>query len=185
MNSMIDYVEMLIAELRYGVIDNMLSEARANMYMYPEELRFNPYHDPSNGRFTSGGGSGGLFSPDKDDLLGGSRKMNVAEMTKLYAGGLTKPNNGGTIKATKKQRQEIEKVLIGTNTPNGIKISGVSFHAADRIVQRNVLATEVKSILLSAAISYPGNKPDTYCVQHGGFRIVYSGSGNLISAVRL
>lgn len=56
---MVDYVEMLIAELRYGVIDNMLSEARANMYMYPEELRFNPYHDPSNGRFTSGGGSGG------------------------------------------------------------------------------------------------------------------------------
>ena len=56
---MVDYVEMLIAELRYGVIDNMLSEARANMYMlYPEELRFNPYHDPSNGRFTSGGGSG-------------------------------------------------------------------------------------------------------------------------------
>lgn len=63
---MVDYVEMLIAELRYGVIDNMLSEARANMYMYPEELRFNPYHDPSNGRFTSGGGGGSGGSAGND-----------------------------------------------------------------------------------------------------------------------
>ena len=75
MNSMVDYVEMLIAELRYGVIDNMLSEARANMYMYPEELRFNPYHDPSNGRFTSGGGSGsGLTNNKKSNIIRGSGK---------------------------------------------------------------------------------------------------------------
>ena len=76
MNSMIDYVEMLIAELRYGVIDNMLSEARANMYMYPEELRFNPYHDPSNGRFTSGGGSGSGV-----DKSGGSGIINTGAIS--------------------------------------------------------------------------------------------------------
>ncbi len=73
---MIDYVEMLIAELRYGVIDNMLSEARANMYMYPEELRFNPYHDPSNGRFTSGGGSGSGV-----DKSGGSGIINTGAIS--------------------------------------------------------------------------------------------------------
>ena len=77
MNSMVDYVEMLIAELRYGVIDNMLSEARANMYMlYPEELRFNPYHDPSNGRFTSGGGSGSGV-----DKSGGSGIINTGAIS--------------------------------------------------------------------------------------------------------
>lgn len=84
MNSMIDYVEMLIAELRYGVIDNMLSEARANMYMYPEELRFNPYHDPSNGRFTSGGGSGS--GVDKSGGKGYNRfrkEHNVNEYSEL------------------------------------------------------------------------------------------------------
>lgn len=74
---MIDYVEMLIAELRYGVIDNMLSEARANMYMYPEELRFNPYHDPGNGRFTSGGGSGGSGV----DKSGGSGIINTGAIS--------------------------------------------------------------------------------------------------------
>lgn len=73
---MVDYVEMLIAELRYGVIDNMLSEARANMYMYPEELRFNPYHDPSNGRFTSGGGSGSGV-----DKSGGSGIINTGAIS--------------------------------------------------------------------------------------------------------
>ena len=73
---MIDYVEMLIVELRYGVIDNMLSEARANMYMYPEELRFNPYHDPSNGRFTSGGGSGSGV-----DKSGGSGIINTGAIS--------------------------------------------------------------------------------------------------------
>ena len=73
---MADYVEMLIAELRYGVIDNMLSEARANMYMYPEELRFNPYHDPSNGRFTSGGGSGPGV-----DKSGGSGIINTGAIS--------------------------------------------------------------------------------------------------------
>ena len=73
---MVDYVEMLIVELRYGVIDNMLSEARANMYMYPEELRFNPYHDPSNGRFTSGGGSGSGV-----DKSGGSGIINTGAIS--------------------------------------------------------------------------------------------------------
>ena len=84
MNSMVDYVEMLIAELRYGVIDNMLSEARANMYMYPEELRFNPYHDPSNGRFTSGGGSGSRV--DKSGGKGYNRfrkEHNINEYSEL------------------------------------------------------------------------------------------------------
>ena len=39
------------------------------------ELRYNPYHDPSNGRFTSGGGGGGgfLYSPNKKK---GEKGMN-------------------------------------------------------------------------------------------------------------
>ena len=181
---MVDYVEMLIAELRYGVIDNMLSEARANMYMYPEELRVNSYHDPSNGRFTSGGGSGGLFSPDKDDLLGGSRKMNVAEMTKLYAGGLTKPNNGGTIKATKKQRQEFKNKIVGTKTQNGTIIKDVYDHAADRMIERNISPQTVIEMLTSNSIAiFPGNVAGRHCVQRDGIRIVYSDAGDVVTAI--
>lgn len=39
------------------------------------ELRYNPYHDPSNGRFTSGGGGGGgfLYSPNRKK---GEKGMN-------------------------------------------------------------------------------------------------------------
>lgn len=142
------------------------------------ELRHNPYHDPATGRFCSGGG-GGFYKP------GGS--LNGKDKFRLYAngGGLTNPQNGGKIKATLKERQAIEKVLIGTNTFNGVTISGVSVHAADRMVQRNISATEVKNALADSKISYPGNEPDSYCVQQNQLRIVYSGSGNLISVVKL
>lgn len=113
MNSMIDYVEMLIAELRYGVIDNMLSEARANMYMYPEELRFNPYHDPSNGRFTSGGGSGSGV-----DKSGGSGIINKAKAIDMFNDSELPPDSSIT---TKQIINELSTTSIGWQTLKDIE----------------------------------------------------------------
>ncbi len=72
-----DVVEDIITELRYGVIDNVISELRAAWCIYPPELRFNPNHDPSNGRFTSGGGNGsGLTS---SAVSGKIKKLGLAQ----------------------------------------------------------------------------------------------------------
>lgn len=46
-----------------------------------EELRYNPYHDPNNGRFTSGNYSGKTFMPDirKRYSDGGSKPIDKTE----------------------------------------------------------------------------------------------------------
>lgn len=99
--------------------------------------------------------------------------------------GLTTAGGSSTIKATREQRKEFEKVLIGVSTPNGIVITGVSSHAANRMIERNISADIIKKALSEAKITYPGNKENTYCVQNNSFRIVYSDKGNLISAIDL
>ena len=73
-----DAVADIISELRYGVVDNVISELRAAWCIYPPELRFNPYHDPSNGRFTSGGGSGsGLTSSAVSGIINTGAKSGA------------------------------------------------------------------------------------------------------------
>ena len=119
-----------------------------------EELRFNPNHDPENGRFTSGNGV---------DISG----------------------ENGIIKATPQQKQQIAKELYGTKTVTDVVITSVSQHAADRMLQRELNAKQAKEILTDSTISYTGNIPNTHCVQKGNWRLVYSDSGKLITAVDL
>ena len=123
-----------------------------------DELRFNPNHDPDNGRFTSAesGGKG-------VDISGKS----------------------GIIKATPQQKQQIAKELYGTKTVTDVVITSVSQHAADRMLQRGLNAKQAKEILTDSTISYTGNIPNTHCVQKGNWRLVYSDSGKLITAVDL
>lgn len=118
------------------------------------EIRYNPYHDPENGRFTSANGV---------DISGKS----------------------GIIKATPEQRQRITNELCGTKTTNGVVITAVSQHAADRMLQRGLSIKQAKDVLTKAVISYTGNVPNTHCVQKENWRLVYSDSGNLITVVDL
>lgn len=50
-----------------------------------EELRYNPYHDPNNGRFTSGNYSGKTFMPDirKRYSDGGSKPIDKTEKSDI------------------------------------------------------------------------------------------------------
>lgn len=91
----------------------------------------------------------------------------------------------GIIKATREQRKEFEKELKGTVTSEGITITGVSSHAADRMVERGKSAEEIKRVLTEASIHYPGNSDDTHCEQMGNTRVVYNDSGNIVTVVVL
>lgn len=61
----------------------------------------------------------------------------------------------------------------------------VSFHAAERMMERGASVDVVKDVLTNASISYPGNKLGTECIQKGNWRMVVSHTGTLISAVDL
>lgn len=149
------YWEIYAAEFRLWKL-KMLSGIYENM----PEFRFNPNHDPTNGRFTSGGGS------SSKDLTGGEV--------------------GGIIKATKQQRKEFKDKLNGIKTPNGTIITNVYDHAADRMIERNVSAEKILEILQSDSSSvYPGNRSGRICVQKDGIRIVYSDNGDIVTAVTL
>lgn len=134
------------------------------------EFRFNPNHDPTNGRFTSGN-----FSSSAIRFSGGGASK-----------GLTTGGKDDIIKATTQQRQDIKNTLKGTKTPNGIIISNVSQHAADRIIERGYSADDIKKSLTNAAITYPGNTSGTHCVQlKADDRIVYNDKGNVVTVVKL
>lgn len=139
------------------------------------ELRFNPNHDPENGQFTSGQFANGNFSSSAIRFSGGGSSK-----------GLTTGGKDDIIKATAQQRQDIKNILKGTKTPDGIIISNVSQHAADRIIERGYSADDVKKSLTDAAITYPGNTPGTHCVQFkADDRIVYNDKGNVVTIVKL
>ena len=154
-----------------GQTSNLLTgESRAEDI----ELRYNHNHD-SKGRFASGSGGGG-----------------IANMTKLYSNGGAKPKEGvdksgesDIINKKAEQRKEFIRELKGTKAIDGTVISGVSAHAADRMIERKVSADSVKNTLQYPTSSYPGNQPNTNCVQKDGLRIVYSSNGNIISAIKL
>ena len=115
---------------------------------------------------------------DKDGQGGGGGANNSQK-------GVDKSKKSGIIKATKEQRKEFESTLKGTVTSEGITITGLSPHAADRMIERGRSAEYVKNILTESTIHYPGNRPGTHCSQMNNTRVVYSDSGNIITVVEL
>ena len=86
---------------------------------------------------------------------------------------------------TEKKRKQLVRELKGVKTSNDVTIKAVSNHAADRMVERGITSKEVKSTLVSPSGSYPGNKPNSFCVQKNNIRVVYSDSGVIISVIKL
>ncbi len=80
---------------------------------------------------------------------------------------------------------EYSKSIKGVVTVNGIEMKGVSAHAAYRMKERKADIETVKDVLTTADMLYPGNKPDTQCIQKGKWRFVISDSGILVSVVDL
>lgn len=109
--------------------------------------------------------------------FGGSRPSNDKSSGK----DLTNGAKNGKIKATPKQRREFEKAIKGTKDPNGVIITSVSEHAADRMVERGFTAEKVIRAFSEAKITYPGNRPNTHCVQIDESKIVYNDNGNIIT----
>lgn len=99
-----------------------------------------------------------------------------------------KPEKGLTIASdndTIIKRQEFSNEIKGTKTVTGVIITGVSHHNAQRMLERGISVETVKDALSTASISYPGNTPNTTCVQKNGLRIVYNNKGNIISSIVL
>lgn len=126
-------------------------------------------HDPENGQFTSKGGGGSSSG----------------------SGSGGKGSSKGRVKSTKPTQEDYEnarkysKELKGTKTVTGTEMQSVVPHAAQRMRERGISCDDVKDILTTASISYPGNKQGTNCVQKGDKRLVYSDDGVLISAIDL
>lgn len=80
---------------------------------------------------------------------------------------------------------EYSKAIEGLVAVNGVVMKSVSIHAAQRIKERKTSIEEVKEVLTKSGISYPGNKPGTKCIQGGGWRLVTTDDGKLITAVDL
>lgn len=80
---------------------------------------------------------------------------------------------------------EYSKAIEGLVAVNGVVMKSVSIHAAQRIKERKTSIEEVKEVLTKSGISYPGNKQGTKCIQGGGWRLVTTDDGKLITAVDL
>lgn len=120
-----------------------------------EELRFNPNHDPKNGRFTSGNGV---------DISGGS---GIIKATPQQRQQIAKELNG---------TKTISGIII-----NGVS-NHAADRMIQRGLDTNQAKDILTS---TTSISYPGNQPETNCTQKDKWRLVYSNSGILITVVNL
>ena len=156
---LLDPVTMDVFTPNTGQTKNLISgEERADNV----ELRERKYKQLPNGKMNGSVSVGGG---------GGSPKKSV-----------DKADKSDIIESEKKQ---LTKELKGIKTANDVTIKAVSNHASDRMVERGITSKEVKSALESPTGSYPGNKPNSFCVQKNDIRVVYSDSGVIISVIKL
>ena len=123
---------------------------------------------------SSGGAGGGRVMYHHGPGTGGGKSAKKVD----------KAGKSGIIE-TEKKRKQLGRELKGVKTSNDVTIKAVSNHAADRMVERGITSKEVKSTLVSPSGSYPGNKPNSFCVQKNNIRVVYSDSGVIISVIKL
>lgn len=97
--------------------------------------------------------------------------------------GNTNASKGHRVKSTAQERKSFRKKLKGTNTVTGTVIDKVHTHACDRMAERKISAKDVKDVLETAPITYPGNKGDRTCYQKGKFRIVVDNTTNQVRTV--
>ena len=82
--------------------------------------------------------------------------------------------------------ENYNKYLIGIKSICGITIKGVSKHATERFIERNISVEQTIDVLKNSNNIYPGNIINTVCQQKDNCRIVINKkTGNIISAVLL
>ena len=93
------------------------------------------------------------------------------------------PKGSGKVDAAtaKRYTERLTKVTTAT----GVKIKSISSHAMQRLSERNISEDTAADALENPGSSYPGNRPGTSCCQKGNIRMVFSDSGNLVSAIVL
>lgn len=95
-------------------------------------------------------------------------------------------NYSGRTTATKEEKAQIRKELVGISSVAGIDITHVSAHCCDRMIERGFSSKDVKVALTSDDCSvYDGNKPDRKCVQKDDLRVVLATDGTIVSTVDL
>ena len=74
--------------------------------------------------------------------------------------------------------------IKGLKAKCGVIVTGISNHAAERIVERNITLDELVDLITNAPLSYPSNKPDSTCQQKGNLRLVLGNTnGKIVSII--
>ena len=128
---------------------------------------FNPYHDPADGKFTSGG-MGGDYDPPE---------------------GIT-TNARGEKTLDKTERERYSKILVGVRTVDGEEVKSLYEHLYDRAAQRKTSPGQIRELLKDPDIVYPGNKNGVAntggrrVYQKGRYKVVFdSGTGEVVTIV--
>ncbi len=129
------------------------------------EFRYNPYHDPKNGRFTSGSGNNlsGVDFSKKVSYNEHKKDIQYLENAKEYS-----------------------LRINGVSAYDGSKARNVTCHAARRMHERNVSYEKVEDTVKNADISYPSVKhKNAKVIRKNGTQVVYSDNGAIITVINL
>lgn len=87
----------------------------------------------------------------------------------------------------RKERKEYNEIFQGTLTSNGVKINGVTNHAIQRAIGRNISVGEIKDILTSSDSKVcPGHTKRTTCYEKDNKRIVVDHQeGKIVSIMHI
>ena len=73
--------------------------------------------------------------------------------------------------------------IIGMKSSCGVIISGMTDHAAERIIERGMTLTILEDLIINAPIIYPDKEADRICQQKDEWKLVVSKNTGMIITV--
>lgn len=139
-------LENLCAENRGEIESKMLDIYHSLWYDYLTELRYNPYHDPSNGRFTSGGGGGGSNAYLYVEKGQKGNGVYVVDKDKYFE------------KAPAPQAKTVRNKIINSNADYNVVNPLINPLTTDEIIEKVGGLDMTNGSCSSLAFAYIGNK---------------------------
>lgn len=117
-----------------------------------------------------------LFEAETLDNGGTSPIMNTTNPTEQEDGAPAGNQNAAGPHKRKHlspaDKARYTKRIVGQTTSDGVKITGFSGHAFDRVAQRNVSAKRIEAMIRSAKVSQDKKHPNRRCYDVKGSRLV-------------
>ena len=147
----------------YDAIKSKMKPGESLVFVPPDDMDYDESDEP--------------WPPvyDEKKLVISENQDTISEKTQYDGAPFGNQNAAGPHKRShlsKADKEKYEKRIVGQITSDGVKVTGFSDHAFDRIAQRNLSPKRIETMLASNDISPDRTHPNRRCYDTDGSRLV-------------